>query len=171
MLNYCIMCFGLHVCAITCKTLCRWLLLSCMFFFFDEDIGCSSGFCVLTMCCMSIILGCVFPSDSHFELIKAVLHTSVFKAVRFFFVLSQVFHYFFQMIIVIKGFMANGRSVVHYKIIQYGHFAAKEENQTGLFKLGYKNMFSGVSMSVEYYSASKSRKSPLIPKLLAHITI
>lgn len=34
MLNYCITCFGLHVCAITCKTLCRWLMLSCMFCFF-----------------------------------------------------------------------------------------------------------------------------------------
>lgn len=79
-------------------------------------------FVFLTMCCMSIILSCVFPSDSHSELIEALLHTSVFKAVKFFF-LSQVFHYIFEMIIVIKGFMANGFSVLHLKIIQRGHSA------------------------------------------------
>lgn len=31
------------------------------------------------------------------------------------------------MIIVIKGFVANGLSVVHYEKIRYGHFATKEE--------------------------------------------
>lgn len=67
MLNYCIMCFRLHVCAITlCKTLCRWSLLSCMFSFVLAVLQ------VLTMCCMYITLGCVFPSESHVELIRAV---------------------------------------------------------------------------------------------------
>lgn len=53
-------------------------------------------FCVQTMCCMSIILSCVFPSDWHFELIKVILHT--FKAIKFLFsfLLSQVFTIFFK---------------------------------------------------------------------------
>lgn len=98
--------------------------LSCMFS--GEDTGCSSGSCVLTMCCMSIILCCVFPSDSHVELIEAVPHSSVFKSdVKFFLFFSSFFfppkvNYFpfvyFQMIIVIKGFMASGRSVLLWEM-------------------------------------------------------
>lgn len=38
--------------------------------------------------------------------------------------------------IVIKGFMADGLGVMHYKIVQYGHFfpTKKKKYQTGLFK-------------------------------------
>ena len=85
MLNYCIMCFGLHVCAIIlCKTLCRCLLLSCMFS--GKDIGCSSGFCVSDNVLHVYKFSAVYSLQIHtWSLIEAVLHTSVFKAVEFFF--------------------------------------------------------------------------------------
>lgn len=63
------------------------------------------------MCCMSTVFSCVFPADRHFELIKATLHVcfqSCLVPLFFFFFLSRVLHNIFQVIIVIKGFMANG---------------------------------------------------------------
>lgn len=121
MLNYCIMCFGLHVCAITCKTLCRWLLLSCMVFV--KHIGCSSGFCVACLWFSTVYS----LQISTLKLIKAYSTHICFKKLSGSSFLSQVFHSIFQMITVIKGFMANGLSVVHYEIIQHGHLATREE--------------------------------------------
>lgn len=76
------------------------------FFFFCLFFMSSSSDDVLHVC---NIFSCVYPSVSHIELIGAVLHTSVSRAVRFLniFFLCRVFHDISQMIMTIKTVMAN----------------------------------------------------------------
>lgn len=96
MLNYCVMCFGLHVCGeknnmqniVQTVTAAKLYV----FGFFCCDIGCSFQVFVFRqrVACLKI-LGCVFLSE--LTLIKAIIHMSVFEAVDFLF-LCQVSLYF-----------------------------------------------------------------------------
>lgn len=97
MLNYCVMCFGLHVCGEkkhakhSADGYRRQVV--CFFFFFCCDIGCSFQVFVFRqrVACLKI-LGCVFLSE--LTLIKTIIHMSVFKAVDFLFFMSSIIIFF-----------------------------------------------------------------------------